>query len=39
MLSRIFANNRQKVTGAWEKVQNEELPNLYASFGLLNQGL
>jgi hypothetical protein len=31
MLRRIFGPKRDKVTGAWRKLRNEELHNLYCS--------
>jgi hypothetical protein len=31
VLRRIFAPNRDEVTGGWRKIHNEELHNLYSS--------
>jgi hypothetical protein len=31
VLSRIFGPKREKVTGGWRKLHNEELHNLYSS--------
>jgi hypothetical protein len=31
VLRRIFGLKRDKVTGGWRKLHNEELPNLYSS--------
>jgi hypothetical protein len=35
VLRRIFELNRDKVTGDWRKLHNEELRNLYSSSGII----
>jgi hypothetical protein len=38
---RIFANKREKVTGDWRELLNEEIRNLYASLNItsvINEG-
>jgi hypothetical protein len=34
---RIFGPNRKEVTGAWRKLHNEELHNLYSSPNIIDQ--
>jgi hypothetical protein len=35
MLRRIFGAKREKVTGGWRNLDNEELHNLYSSCNLI----
>jgi hypothetical protein len=35
MLRRIFAPNRDEVTGGWRKLQNDKLHNLYSSSNII----
>jgi hypothetical protein len=35
VLRRIFGLKRDKVTGGWRKMHNEELHNLYSSPGII----
>jgi hypothetical protein len=37
VLRRIFEPKRNKVTGEWRKLYNEELHNLYSSPGIISQ--
>jgi hypothetical protein len=37
VLRRIFGPKRDKVTGEWRQLHNEELHNLYSSPGIIRQ--
>jgi hypothetical protein len=37
VLRRIFGPKRDKVTGEWRKLHNEELHNLYSSLDIIRQ--
>jgi hypothetical protein len=35
-MQRIFANKREKVTGGWTELLNEEINNLYSSLNIIS---